>query len=155
MKPNTKYLQSMHVVILFVIHLDLLPSFIHTQSLHSTADYECCYCPSEKEWETDRQRVEGEAIRQPPTAPIQIYYLCSHSGHFTAVFTLDPAVSIRWQGSGLQMWLPIHRSTTSLSADPPPHFLIRPLTLLIKKKIPVGIFLKTIFHSMIQSQSFI
>lgn len=92
--------------------------------------------------QTDRQRVEGEIAQQPPTAPIQIYYLCCRSGHFTAVFTLDPAVSIRWQGLGLQMWLPIHRSTTSLSAEPPlpaphthqPHFLICPLTLLIKKK---------------------
>lgn len=135
MRPNLQYLQSVHVVILFVIHLDLLPSSIHTQSLHSIADSGCCYCPSGKEWETDRQRVERESTRQPPTA-IQIYYLYTHSGHFTAVFTLDPAVSIRWQGPWLQMFLTIHRSTASLSADPPPHFLIHPLTLLIKKKNP-------------------
>lgn len=104
--------------------------------------------------QTDKQRTEGETDGRPPTAPVQIHYLHSRSGHFTAVFTLDPAVSIRWQGQGLQMWLPIHRSTTSLRADPPPHFLIRPLTLLIKK-IPVGVFLKTIIHSTTQSQSLI
>lgn len=103
---------------------------------------------------TDRQWVEGETVQQLPTAPAQIYYLWSRSGHFTAVFTLDPAVSIRWQGPALQMWLPIHRSTTFLCADPPPHFLIRPLTLLIKK-IPIGVFPETIIHGTIQSQSLI
>lgn len=105
MKPNLQYLQSMHVVILFVIHLDLLPSFIRTQSLRSTADCGRRYCPSGKQTDrqTYRQRVEGERAQQSFTAPIQIYYLCSCSGHFTAVFTLDPAVSIRWRGPGLQM----------------------------------------------------
>lgn len=104
--------------------------------------------------QADRQRVEGETAQQPPTAPTQIYYLCSRSGHFTAVFTLDPDVRIRWQGPGLQMWLPIHRSATFLSTDPPAHILIRPLTLLIKK-IPTDFFLETIIHSTIQSQSLI
>lgn len=103
--------KSMRAVIVFAIHLDLLPSFIRTQSLHSAADFECRYFPSGKDGEidrptdrqADRQRAEGEMAQRPPTAHIQIYYLCSRSGHFTAVFTLDPAVSIRWQGPGLQM----------------------------------------------------
>lgn len=97
-----------------------------------------------------RQTDEGETVQQSPTAPAQIYYLWSHSGHFTAVFTLDPAVSIGWQGPALQMWLPIHRSRLFYAQDPPAQFLIRLLTLLIKK-IPTGLFLETIIHSAIQS----
>lgn len=132
MKPNPEYLQSMRVVILFVIHLDLLPSSIRTQSLHSVVDYERCSPGKDGEIgsqtgrqtddrQTDRGLKEKQPSSGPCTAPIQIYYLCSRSGHFTAVFTLDPAVSIRWQCPGLQMWLPIHRPTTSQSANPTPN----------------------------------
>lgn len=121
MEPNLQYLRSMRVVIPLGIHLDLLPSFNRTQSPHSTADCECCCCPCGKERE-----VGGEATQQPPTTPIQIYYSCSHSGHFTAVFTLDHAMSIRWQGPGLQMLpithsqihcLPFRRPTTNTFSD--------------------------------------
>lgn len=67
MKPNPESPQSMIVVILFVIHLDLLPSPIPTQSLRLVVDYKHCYQPS-REWrgygdrETDRATDSGLKI---------------------------------------------------------------------------------------------
>lgn len=61
MRPNIQYFQIMHVVIVSVILLDLLPSFICIQSLHSVCSW--LYCPSGKDGESDkqsdRQRFEG------------------------------------------------------------------------------------------------
>lgn len=65
-KPNPEYLQTMHVVILFVIHLDLLPSSIHTQSLHSIVNYERCSPEKDRHTDTqaDRHRVGREMAQQ-------------------------------------------------------------------------------------------
>lgn len=123
-----------------VIHLDLLPPSSRTQSLRSVDNYEQ-RSPGKDGGgrQTDGQDWKGNSSG-PGIAPIQIYCLYSCSGHFTAVFTLDPAVSIRWQSPGLQIWLPIHRSTSSQSILSSSFFFFRPPTLLIKKENPKWCF---------------
>lgn len=69
MKPNPESLQSMIVVILFVIHLDLLPTPIPTQSLRLVVDYKHCYQPSRErrgygDRETDRATDSGLKIQE-------------------------------------------------------------------------------------------
>lgn len=66
MKPNPEYLQSMTVVTLFVIHLDLLLSSIRTQSLRSVVDYECCSSGKDGDIgpQTDRDREKEGAERE-------------------------------------------------------------------------------------------
>lgn len=136
---NPEYLQSTRVIILVVIHLDLLPPSICTQSLRSVVNYDH-YSPGGDR--SDRQ-TENLTNGSQWKAPIWIYYLCSCAGHFTAVFTLDPAMSIRWHCPGLEMWLPMHPPPPSPQTPPSP----LPFFSLFLKKSQQALSSKTVIHN--------
>lgn len=71
-----------------------------------------------------RGETHPASTRHTSAASVQIYYLCSCSEPLTAVFTLDPRLSIRWQRPRLE---PLHH--------PFQFFITCPLTLIIHKKI--------------------